>query len=69
MIFDPYFACNKYDVQPEQAEGFIKFFSVNLREAGIDVKPTADGGYVAVGTSTDEFSQGKECLPVSCQQS
>jgi hypothetical protein len=47
-------ACNKYDIQPEQASGFIKFFSTGLAEAGYDVKPTADGGYIAVGTSSDE---------------
>jgi hypothetical protein len=46
-------ACNNYEIQPEQAEGFIKFFSNGLGEAGVDVKPTADGGYVAVGNSTD----------------
>jgi hypothetical protein len=47
-------ACNKYDIKPEQAEGFIKFFSNNLTEEAYDVKPTADGGYVAIGTTTDE---------------
>ena len=46
--------CNNYDVQPEQAKGFIKFFSDGLREEGVDVKPAADGGYVAIGNSTDE---------------
>ena len=45
-------ACNNYDIEPEQADGFIKFFSTGLTEMGIDVKPTADGGYVAVGTTT-----------------
>jgi len=47
-------ACNKYDIQPEQSEGFIKFFSNGLGETGVDVKPTSDGGYVAIGNSTDE---------------
>lgn len=47
-------ACNKYDIQPEQAEGFIKFFSSTLTEVAYDVKETADGGYVAIGTTSDE---------------
>jgi hypothetical protein len=47
-------ACNKYDIQPEQAEGFIKFFSSTLTEEAYDVKPTADEGYVAIGTTRDE---------------
>ena len=47
-------ACNKYDIQPEQADGFIKFFSTGLTEVGFDVKPTDDGGYVAVGTTADD---------------
>jgi hypothetical protein len=47
-------ACNKYDVQPEQAEGFIKYFSSTLTEQAYDVKETADGGYVAIGTTSDE---------------
>ena len=47
-------ACNNYEIQPEQAEGFIKFFSSSLGEEGVDVKPTSDGGYVAVGNSIDE---------------
>lgn len=46
--------CNKYDIQPEQAEGFIKFYTSNLTETALDVKETSDGGYVAVGSSTDE---------------
>jgi hypothetical protein len=46
-------ACNKYDIQPEQAEGFIKFFSSTLTEEAYDVKPTPDGGYVAIGTTRD----------------
>jgi len=47
-------ACNKYDIQPEQAEGFIKFYSSTLTEMGYDVKETSDGGYVAIGTTSDE---------------
>ena len=48
-------ACNKYDILPEQAEGFIKFFnSTTLTETAYDVKETADGGYVAIGTTSDE---------------
>ena len=47
-------ACNKYDIQPEQAEGFIKFFSSTLTEQAYDVKETADGGYVMIGTTSDE---------------
>ncbi len=47
-------ACNKYDIKPEQAEGFIKFFSRTLTEEAYDVKETADGGYVAIGTTIDE---------------
>jgi hypothetical protein len=48
-------ACNKYDIQPEQAKGFIKFFSgTSLNESGVDVKQTPDGGYVAIGNSTVE---------------
>ncbi len=46
-------ACNDYDIQPEQAEGFIKFFTTGLAEQGYDVKPASDGGYVAVGTTSD----------------
>ncbi len=48
-------ACNKYDIQPEQAEGFIKFFFTGeLTETAYDVKETADGGYVAIGTTSDD---------------
>jgi len=47
-------ACNKYDIQPEQAEGFIKFFSSTLTETAYDVKETPDGGYVAIGTTSNE---------------
>ncbi len=47
-------ACNKYDIQPEQAEGFLKFFSSTLTERAYDVKQTADGGYVVIGTTSDE---------------
>lgn len=46
-------ACNNYDIKPEQAGGFIKFFSSNLSEVAYDVKETADGGYVAIGTTVD----------------
>ena len=53
FLLSCFVACNNYEIQPEQAEGFIKFFSNGLGEAGVDVKPTADGGYVAVGNSTD----------------
>ncbi|HEC44297.1 MAG TPA: hypothetical protein ENI20_15855 [Bacteroides sp.] len=50
-------ACNKYDIQPEQAKGFIKFFSdTDLNESGVDVKQTPDGGYVAIGNSIAEGS-------------
>ena len=47
-------ACNKYDILPEQAEGFIKIFTSNLTEQGVDVKQTPDGGYVAIGNSIAE---------------
>jgi len=47
-------ACNKYDIQPEQANGFIKFYSSTLTEQAYDVKVTADGGYVAIGTTSNE---------------
>jgi len=47
-------ACNKYDIQPEQANGFIKFYSSTLTEQAYDVKETADGGYVAIGATNDE---------------
>ncbi len=47
-------SCNKYDIQPEQAGGFIKFFSSTLSEVAYDVKATADGGYVVIGTTRDE---------------
>lgn len=47
-------ACNNYELEPEQAEGFIKFFSRYLTEEAYDVKPAADGGYVAIGSTTDE---------------
>jgi len=47
-------ACNKYDIQPEQANGFIKFYSSTLTESAYDVKETADGGYVAIGTTSNE---------------
>ena len=55
-------ACNKYDIQPEQAEGFIKFYSSStLTETAYDVKETADGGYVAIGTTvTDEESGSRD---------
>jgi hypothetical protein len=54
-------ACNNYDIQPEQAEGFIKFYSSNLTETAYDVKETADGGYVVVGsTITDEESGARD---------
>ena len=47
-------SCNNYDIQPEQAEGFIKFYSSTLTEEAYDVKATSDGGYVAIGTTVDE---------------
>jgi hypothetical protein len=47
-------SCNKYDIQPEQAEGFLKFFSGTLTERAYDVKQAADGGFIAVGTTTGE---------------
>ncbi len=48
------FACNKYEIRPEQAGGFIKFYSSTLTEVAYDVKETPDGGYVAVGTTSNE---------------
>ena len=57
ILFLPCFlGCNKYDIQPEQANGFIKFFFEGLRVEGVDVKPTADGGYIALGNTTNESS-------------
>ena len=53
-------ACNKYDIQPEQAEGFIKFFTSNSSEAGVDVKQTPDGGYVAIGNSEEDGNSDKD---------
>ena len=47
-------ACNKYDVQPEQAEKFIKFYASTLTEVAYDVKETADGGFIAIGTTRGE---------------
>ena len=47
-------SCNKYDIQPEQAQGFIKFFSSTLTELAYDVKPAADGGYAVLGSTRDE---------------
>jgi hypothetical protein len=47
-------ACNKYDIQPEQSGGFLKFYSSTLTETAYDVKQAADGGYVVLGTTTSE---------------
>ncbi|MFC2112795.1 hypothetical protein ACFLTA_05950 [Bacteroidota bacterium] len=47
--------CNKYDIKPEQANGFIKFYTNDATKpvTAFDVKETADGGFVAVGTKED----------------
>lgn len=46
--------CNNYDIQPEQAGGFIKFYTSTLSEEGVDVRQTPDGGYVAAGNTIAE---------------
>lgn len=49
------FACNKEDyISSGQADSFIKFFGNSLSDFGFDVKQTADGGYIFIGTTTTE---------------
>lgn len=49
------FACNKEDyISSGQADSFIKFFGNSLSDFGFDVKQTADGGYIFIGSTTTE---------------
>lgn len=61
-------SCNKYDIQPEQAEGFIKFYSSTLSESAFDVKETSDGGYIAIGTTVEETSGLRDLYLVKTDQ-
>jgi hypothetical protein len=68
LLLPCFAACNKYDIQPGQAEGFIKFFSSDLGQSGVDVKPTSDGGYIAIGNSTDPNTGLKDIYLVKTDQ-
>jgi len=55
FLFILLIACNKEDyISSGQADSFIKFFGNSLNDFGFDVKQTADGGYIFIGTTTTE---------------
>lgn len=56
-------SCRKEKVQPEQANGFIKYYGKGGTQTAGNVAVTPDGGYVLVGT-TDSYGNGKDILVV-----
>jgi len=55
FLFILLIACNKEDyISSGQADSFIKFFGNSLNDFGFDVKQTADGGYIFIGTTITE---------------
>ncbi len=49
-------SCREESFSPSQADSFIKFFGLNHRDKGFDVKVMNDGGYILAGTTTTEDS-------------
>ena len=55
-------ACNKDKLDPIQTKAFIKIFGVDGEDIGNDVKQTADGGYILIGTATRSTDEKGEQL-------
>jgi hypothetical protein len=56
-------SCRKEKIQPEQANGFIKYYGKGGTQTAGNVALTPDGGYILVGTS-DSYGNGKDMLVV-----
>jgi hypothetical protein len=52
-------SCSKNEIAPQQKDTFVKFFGAAGANSGADVKQTADGGYIVLGTYASK-SKGKE---------